>query len=488
VIAPNKKRFTLFSALGMFIALTSFSTDVSQADVPTQPTLVSFTMTPNSVDLSTTNPAVTFDLIVSNPTGILSTQTNVTLSDKGNNTVVVPITRTDQPTNSSLQAVEFKGTYVVPTTLPAGVYYATASPIVGLNFTGGTGYSSPTFSATSSTTIAGAQNGLLVRVAGALNFRYSTFNGPTFRIGTPSRFVDQSYANVTPPVWRAGLTIDLSQYYELVVPSLALSAKTLTPITCSAIGMKLTLNTPGSCEFVVSTPATNDYQYFQDDEVVTIGLGLPKPTLILGTIATQSSTTLPLTIQSPLVYGPTGVPVFPVSSTPSVCISSGISVTIVSGGTCTLNYSTPASSSFSASEVYPLTFLITRSSQSITFAPPAQVNLSSKSLSLIANASSGLPITFVSTTPAICSISGSSLNLLKSGACNVEANQVGNATVAPATLAQNIRITSSLLSARDQVITKVSCIRNGKGKVFAGRSCPIGWSRGHIFHVHIKGK
>jgi len=118
------------------------------ADAPTVPTLISFTMSPNSVDIATANTDVTFDLIVHSPTGIWSNQVLVTLTDGGSNSVVVPITRTDSPVNSSLQNVEFKGSLNVASNLPTGVYKATSAPITGLTSTGGQCYSTQSLSAT----------------------------------------------------------------------------------------------------------------------------------------------------------------------------------------------------------------------------------------------------------------------------------------------------------------------------------------------------
>jgi hypothetical protein len=46
-------------------------------------------------------------------------------------------------------------------------------------------------------------------------------------------------------------------------------------------------------------------------------------------------------------------------------------------------------------------------------------------ITLKATASSGGPITYVSNTPATCSVSGDTLSLLKAGECSVNANQVG---------------------------------------------------------------
>jgi len=70
-------------------------------------------------------------------------------------------------------------------------------------------------------------------------------------------------------------------------------------------------------------------------------------------------------------------------------------------------------------------------SQSITFGPaPTVVVFGSGQLN--ATASSGLPVTFSSTTPAICSVTGNTVTDIAVGSCIVAANQAGNAIYSPA--------------------------------------------------------
>lgn len=71
-------------------------------------------------------------------------------------------------------------------------------------------------------------------------------------------------------------------------------------------------------------------------------------------------------------------------------------------------------------------------SQSITFAAiPNQI--AGTTLALTATASSGLPVSYVSTTAAACTVSGTSASMVASGTCTIQATQSGNATYAAAT-------------------------------------------------------
>jgi hypothetical protein len=86
-------------------------------------------------------------------------------------------------------------------------------------------------------------------------------------------------------------------------------------------------------------------------------------------------------------------------------------------------------------------FLETRTAtQSISF--PAISNMPiGAAFALGATASSGLPISYNSQTPAVCSLSGGTLNLLTVGVCTVTASQFGNTTYLPATsVAQSFNV------------------------------------------------
>jgi hypothetical protein len=69
--------------------------------------------------------------------------------------------------------------------------------------------------------------------------------------------------------------------------------------------------------------------------------------------------------------------------------------------------------------------------QTISFTQPADLPLGS-AFSLGATASSGLPVSYASQTPAICTVSGDTTTLVAAGVCSIAANQAGNANWLPA--------------------------------------------------------
>jgi len=70
--------------------------------------------------------------------------------------------------------------------------------------------------------------------------------------------------------------------------------------------------------------------------------------------------------------------------------------------------------------------------QTITFAAIA-TQTSGTSIPLTATASSGLAVSFASTTPGVCTVSGSTAALLAGGTCTIVASQAGGGVYGPAT-------------------------------------------------------
>jgi putative cell wall-binding protein len=71
--------------------------------------------------------------------------------------------------------------------------------------------------------------------------------------------------------------------------------------------------------------------------------------------------------------------------------------------------------------------------QTITFAQPGSVGLAAGTTTLVAKASSALAVAFNSSTLPVCTVSGTTVTLLASGTCTIEADQAGDATYLAAT-------------------------------------------------------
>ena len=121
------------------------------------------------------------------------------------------------------------------------------------------------------------------------------------------------------------------------------------------------------------------------------------------------------------------------STTTSVCTVSGTSLTLVSVGMCSVTATQAGNSTFAAAAPVTQSFMVSQGTQTITFGALNSVTLPSAAFALSATASSGLAVSFASTTPAVCTVSGSMATPLAAGTCTITASQAGNANYAAAT-------------------------------------------------------
>jgi Putative Ig domain len=214
----------------------------------------------------------------------------------------------------------------------------------------------------------------------------------------------------------------------------------LTPATCSVAGNAVTLLGVGTCTLRASQAASGNYSAAANvDQSFTIN---------------QASQTItgfaPI---SPIVYSPAGTfalsanggasgnPVVFASTAPAVCTVSGSITTIVAAGTCTLTANQAGNANFSASQQVTASVTITPSAQTVTFGPLGNVLTGAAPFPLSATASSGLPVTFASTTPSVCTVSGNIVTIIAAGTCTISASQVGAANYAAApTISQSFSV------------------------------------------------
>ena len=456
-------------ALALFMAGLA----TSPALATENPTVESFTFTPTEIDLLDADIKLSFELIVSHPFGIENSSTYVTIKDSRGSTWGDYITRADLPINLALKRVTYKGALTLPRTLTTGAYTVSAKEVKN-NSTAGYTYSTGEIIAKKIRDLVGAENSLLVKNAGDLNYEFATFQGPAYDPSLSISYKNPAkYNPAIQPIWKVGEVFTPQDYYEQKVSSLELQVKTSNPNVCSTDGKTLKLIAEGSCDFTVFTSKTKNYALYESKRIVQITAARIKPALSISKIENQTASDLPKSLALLQVYSPVEGYVLPKTITPSVCFPIGFTVRIISGGICTLTYETSATSTYLASDVYKQTFEITRSTQTISFTLPATANLSAKNLALSATASSAGAITFETASTGICSITGATLNLLKSGNCSITATQAGTSTIAPVSATSTVMITGSLTPVKKSI----TCVMGKKSKKVSGTNpkCPKGY-------------
>ena len=444
-----------------------------------KPVVESFTFTPNDFDLISANTNVVFELVVSHPSGIRNSSTQVTLTGPYGSTLATNLIRTDSPINLALTKVIFKGTLNVSQGALAGAYSVSAAEVES-NSSANNIYGTGAITPNKLRDLIGGEYALLVRNSGDLNLVYNTFVGPTHDTTLGISYNNPAvYNNANPPIWKVGEIYVPSKYFEVRVPTLPLVVSVTTPAICSTDGKELKLIAAGSCVFKVSTAKTKDYAAKESTQVVTVTAGRTKPDLIMSVIANQTSKNLPKTIEIFRVYSPAGIYILPQATTPTVCIAAGFYVQIVGGGTCTLTYQSEANTSYLASDLYKVSFEVSRDPQTITFTPPTTVDIAGKTLALTATASSGGAITYSTTSVESCSVAGATLNLLMAGNCVITATQGGSSTLAPVSTTATIMLTGTVVKPVAPVVSKktIVCVKGKTTKKVSSSNpkCPKGY-------------
>lgn len=117
------------------------------------------------------------------------------------------------------------------------------------------------------------------------------------------------------------------------------------------------------------------------------------------------------------------------SLTPTLCsLGSGQIVLSGAAGICRVSVSQKGNASFLAAKSVSIEVRII-GANFIDFHLPGALLLNQATFQLLATSSSNLPIDFSTSTPSICTVMGSTLNLVASGACTVMASHSGSGLV-----------------------------------------------------------
>jgi hypothetical protein len=220
-------------------------------------------------------------------------------------------------------------------------------------------------------------------------------------------------------------------------------AKLTGTLSCTSAGAAANAaigNYPIACSGLTS-PSNYDVTY-TDGTLKIIG---PPPACAdqsVGTTVASAATRqrIPLTLHctdaaGPVAYQIVGSPTSGITIQTNYTDATGTYDTTDSGrmtyapdadfeGTATFTYR--AIGSYGTSRTATVTVTVVKAAQTITFAAPSGVTYGDADSTLGATASSGLVVTYVSTTPSVCTIVASKLHIVSGGQCTVRADQPGN--------------------------------------------------------------
>lgn len=215
---------------------------------------------------------------------------------------------------------------------------------------------------------------------------------------------------------------------------LVVSYTSQTPGVCSVSGATVTVLAVGDC--TIAADQAGDSAYAAAPTVARTfhvakaaqAVTFPQPadaSVTDGTVSVSGSSDAAL-------------PVTFTSTTTAVCTVSGTTVTLLAAGTCTIAADAAGDADHLAAPTVTRSFAVAAAPvvpqpQTIVFATPADSPLGGPDVTLVAGASSLLPVTLTSSTPAVCTVAGGHATLLATGTCTVVATQAGDSTYAAAT-------------------------------------------------------
>jgi uncharacterized protein YhjY with autotransporter beta-barrel domain len=218
--------------------------------------------------------------------------------------------------------------------------------------------------------------------------------------------------------------------------SLAVTFTSSTTGVCTVTsGGALTFVTAGTCTINANQAGDSAYQpapqVSQSFAIAAVVPGAPT----IGT-ATAGDTQVSVSFTPPPSTGGTSITGYTATSSPGgitgTCASSPCVLTGLTNGTAYTFTVTATNSAGTGAASAASNSATPAAGQTITFSNPGTQNFGT-SPTLTATATSGLAVTFTSSTTGVCTItSGGALTTVSAGTCTIDANQAGNAAYQPA--------------------------------------------------------
>ena len=212
----------------------------------------------------------------------------------------------------------------------------------------------------------------------------------------------------------SGLTVSYSSSNPLVA---TVSGNTVTIVGAGTT--TITASQAGNAGYLPATPV---------DQVLTVNKA--GQAITFGSIATK---TFGDAAFNPGATANSALPVSYLSSNPSVATIAGSTVTIVGAGSSTIMASQSGNGNYLAATSVPQTLTVNKASQVITFGALAARSFGDAAFNLAATSSSSLSVAYLSSNPAVATISGNTVTIVGAGSTTITASQSGDTNYLAAT-------------------------------------------------------
>ena len=204
---------------------------------------------------------------------------------------------------------------------------------------------------------------------------------------------------------------------------------TALPIAvCTVSGNTVTLRETGFCTIQASQSGNEQYPVATSVERSFSIRSVVKTdqSITFGSLSDRLLGESPFTVSA---IASSGLPVSFTAATTEVCKVAENMVTLLKEGKCAIQASQEGNEKFNPAPLVEQRFMVrsgTPPTPAITFDPLPDITLDGETFSLNATTSSGLPVTFTSLTPDVCTVTGNVVTLLQAGSCSIQATQAGD--------------------------------------------------------------
>jgi hypothetical protein len=254
---------------------------------------------------------------------------------------------------------------------------------------------------------------------------------------------DAKYSKNTPT---AGAKVTLTGTNLDVVVSAKIGDNAATLGTKTATSLQLTIPTAtaaGTVDITLTTASgdtvVDTFTYVGAGVAQIVTVGALAASVTVGDADLALSATVGF---SPLDAGTAGAITWS-SDTPTVCSIVANKARLLTAGTCTVKANAAASGVLLAGSGTQSTTVSAApaAAQTVTLTGPTKVVVDLDGFEVVSSASSGLPVVYATTTPAICTVSAAGLVVAAAeGTCVITASQAGNANWLPATKELSITV------------------------------------------------
>jgi hypothetical protein len=226
-----------------------------------------------------------------------------------------------------------------------------------------------------------------------------------------------------------------------------------TPNVCSIIANKARLLTAGTCTVKATAAASGNLLSGSGTQSTTVSAAAVVPVAQIVTVAALAASVrvgdpdlaLSATVTfSPSNAGTAGVITWS-SETPAVCSIVANKARLLTAGTCTVKATAAASGNLLSGSGTQSTTVsaaaVVAAAQTVTLTGPTRVVVDLDGFGVVSSASSGLPVVYATTTPAICTVTAAGLVVaIAEGTCEITSSQAGNASWLAATKTLTITV------------------------------------------------